>query len=77
MEIRFQVDDEFIGRLRERLGYGSYTELARDAMTLLDWASQESAEGRFVLSGGPGGQRLVRLALPKLDELRAKSRSAA
>jgi hypothetical protein len=73
MELRVQVDDEFMGRLSERLGYKNATDVARDALTLLDWASQESAEGRFIYSGRQGGRDLARLALPKLDEIRSRS----
>lgn len=72
MELRVQVDDDFMGQLRDRLGYRNVTDVARDALTLLDWASQESAQGRFIYSGMSGGQDLARLALPKLDEIRSR-----
>jgi hypothetical protein len=72
MELRVQVDDDFMGQLRERLGYRNVTDVARDALTLLDWASQESAQGRFIYSGMSNGRDLARLALPKLDEIRSR-----
>lgn len=72
MELRVQVDDDFMGQLRDRLGYRNVTDVARDALTLLDWASQESAQGRFIYSGMAGGRDLARLALPKLDEIRSR-----
>jgi hypothetical protein len=73
VELRFQVDDEFVNNIKARAGYRNVTELARDALTLLEWATTECAHGRYVLSGGMGGGNLVRLAMPKLEELRNKS----
>ena len=73
MEVRFQVEDEFANRLRKRFGNRNTTDLARDAFTLLDWASEESMQGRVILAGAPDGTNLVRLALRSLDELRAKA----
>jgi hypothetical protein len=75
MELRFQVDDAFVNNIKDRAGYKSVTELARDALTLLEWATSESAHGRYILSGAVGGGNLVRLAMPRLEELRNKSQA--
>ena len=74
MELRFQVDDEYIKNLRAKLGYSSNTDLARDALTLLNWAADESEQGRVILSAEQAGGTPIRLALAKLDEVRARSR---
>lgn len=74
MELCFQIEDEFIAGLRDLLGYRYLAHMCRDALTLLQWASEESEKGREIYSGeGVGGRGLVRLRLPKLDELRSKS----
>jgi hypothetical protein len=73
MELRVGVDDTFINRLKRRVGYKSTTDLARDALTLLDWASEESAQGRYILAGDQDGGNLVRLALRSLDEVRGRA----
>jgi hypothetical protein len=75
MELRVGADDEFIKRLKARVGYRNTTDLIRDALTLLDWASEESQRGRLILAGDANGGNLVRLALRNLDELRAKANS--
>ena len=75
MELRIGVDDAYIERLKKRVGYRTTTELARDALTLLDWASDESSRGRYLFAGDPDGRNPVRLALRNLDELRARSKN--
>lgn len=75
MELRVGVDEEFIDRLKRRVSYKNTTDLARDALTLLDWASEESERGRSIFSGSEEGGELMRLALRNLDYLRAKGKN--
>src|ERR1700730_6003296 len=82
MEIRVNVDDEFAKRLQEKLGTKTATEIARVALTLLNWAVDEASQDRVILSRDRDGDNLHRLVLPSLDavkriQLHGESRSSA
>jgi hypothetical protein len=66
VEIRFAVDAAFLKKLQDRLGIEKGTDLARSALTLLDWASAESASGRVILSSTAAGEDVHRLVMPEL-----------
>ncbi len=69
-EVRFQIDDGWIDGLRRKIGVGSNTEVAREALTLLNWAADERRHGRVILSADPEMKnQLVRLAMPVLDRI--------
>lgn len=71
MELRIEVDDIFINRLKERTGYNSAINLTRDAFTLLDWAIEESMHDRYILAGdNKDGGNLVRIVLESLETVR-------
>lgn len=70
-EVRFQVDDEFLKTLQEKLKTGSSTDVAREALTLLNWAVREKEAGRE-LASTEGGSVYARLAMPSLDRVRKK-----
>ena len=65
-EIRVGVDSNFLKRLQERLGVDKGTDIARSALTLLDWASNEAANGRVILSSNEDGKDVHRLVMPEL-----------
>lgn len=65
-EIRFSVDREFLEELEARLGVSRGTDLARSALTLLDWASAEAQRGRVILSATKDGKDVHRLVMPEL-----------
>ena len=65
-ELRFTVDAEFLKKLQERLGADRGTDIARSALTLLDWASAESSSGRVILSSTADGKDVHRLVMPEL-----------
>jgi hypothetical protein len=65
-EIRFTVDSSFLGELQKRLGIEKGTDIARAALTLLDWASKETQSGRIVLSSNESGKDVHRLVMPEL-----------
>jgi hypothetical protein len=65
-ELRFTVDADFLKRLQDRLGVDKGTEVARSALTLLDWASTESSNGRVILSSTGDGKDVHRLVMPEL-----------
>lgn len=69
MELRVNVDDEFMKRLQTRLGTNKSTDIARDALTLLNWAVEEKQQGRQIASADNGGIH-ARLAMPSLDRVK-------
>lgn len=55
METRMQVEDRFMAALQSSLGYARYTDVLRDALTILNWAVRERAKGRVILSADNAG----------------------
>ncbi len=72
-EIRFTVDRQFLNDLEQRLGVDKATDIARSALTLLDWASNETRAGRIILSSTESGGDLHRLVMPELAQAKARS----
>jgi len=70
MEIRVTVDDEFAKRLQEKLGTKKSTDIARAALTLLNWAVDEVSQGRVIFSRGRDGSDHHKLAMPILESVR-------
>ena len=69
-EVRVAIDSNFLKELENRLGVSRSTDLARIALSLLDWASNESKEGRLILSTDSDGKNAHRLVLPELTNIR-------
>lgn len=66
-EIRFTVDKQFLKDLQRRLGVSRGTDVAKSALTLLDWASSEASTGRVILSSTESGSDIHRLVMPELQ----------
>jgi len=77
MELRIQVDDAFMKTLQDRLKTSKATDVARDALTLLNWAVQEKRQGRDIASALKGGDVHTRLAMPSLDKVGPIDKSSA
>jgi hypothetical protein len=76
-EVRVQIPDEVIQKLQEKMGGNAkVTDIARDALTLFNWAVDEKAKGRVVLSSNDAGDKVQRLTMPSLENV-AKRNSAA
>jgi hypothetical protein len=71
MELRMQLDDEFIGDLQTKLRSARASDIVREALTILNWAVHERERGRVILSARPDGQDVARLAMPALDKIAA------
>jgi hypothetical protein len=71
MELRVQIDDAFMKKLLNQLKTNKATDVARDALTLLNWAVQEKAQGRDIASA-QGGDVHTRLTMPSLENVDAK-----
>ncbi len=70
MEIRLYIDDEFMDSLKLRLNEAKATDVAKDALTLLNWAVSEVKEGRVILSADKNLKDIHRLAMPALDRVK-------
>ena len=69
-EIRVSVDDKFINELQEKLGLSKSSDLTREALALINWAAQETAQGREILSAKPDGEEVHKLVLPSLSRVK-------
>lgn len=68
-ELRLQIDDRFLRDLRINLrSNAKATEIVRDALTLYNWAAEERANGRLILSSKPDGSDFARLVMPALEQ---------
>lgn len=67
-EVRFQVDDAFLENLQKKLKTSKSTDIARDALTLLNWAVSEKSAGRDIASA-QGDEIHAKLAMPSLDRV--------
>lgn len=76
-EVRLTIPDAVISKLQRQIGESvKVTDLARDAITLLNWAVDERAKGRLVLSTDDAGQDAHRLAMTILDTAAANSETS-
>jgi hypothetical protein len=67
VEIRVRISAEVISGMKLRLGIEKNIEVIQEALTMLNWASEEKAAGRVILSAAPDGTRVVRLAMECLN----------
>jgi hypothetical protein len=73
-DIRLQMSDDLVASLQEKIGNGiKATDIARDAVTLFNWAVTERARGNVILSSDPEGEKMTRIAMNSLDSAAAKS----
>lgn len=60
-ELKFIVHDDFMKFLKDRLGIESDYEIITEALSHLNWAVDEAARGRLVLSANSEGKDVTRL----------------
>lgn len=71
MELRFNIDDKFINNMQQQLiGSSKPTEITREALTILNWAINEAANGRVIVSTTQDGKDIHRLVMPSLSRVR-------
>lgn len=70
-EVRVNIDAEFLAKLQTRLGLSKSTDVAKVALTILDWASDEVEQGRMILSAKKDGKEAHRLVIPELSNVKA------
>lgn len=75
MEVRLNIDDTFLKNLQEKVGRPTKaTDITRDALTIFNWAVEEVAAGRVVLSTSASGEDVHRLVMPTLTQVESKAR---
>jgi len=75
-DIRVKVDDDFIEPLRELLGLKSNADVVQEALTLLNWAADETlGRDRVILSSNRDGERMERLAMRILNRPAAEPKA--
>jgi hypothetical protein len=77
MEVRIILDDELVDSLRDRLKTSKATEVIREALGLLDWATEEVGRDRVILSIGEDGTEPKRIETPGLRQARTRRLAAA
>ncbi|OEU65603.1 MAG: hypothetical protein BA863_11120 [Desulfovibrio sp. S3730MH75] len=70
-EIRIAVDSDFLKKLEKRLKLSRGTDVAKVALSILDWASEETKDGRMILSTTKEGKNAHRLVLPELMQIKS------
>ena len=77
MQIRLNLDEAFLRALQRKVGDAPrVADLVKDAFTILNWAIDEAARGRVVLSASRRGDELHRLVMPTLARIEARARAA-
>jgi hypothetical protein len=77
MEVRIILEDDFLTSLKGRLKMAKATEVIREALGLLDWAADEVAQDRVILSVGEDGEDPKRIETPGLRKARTRRPIAA
>lgn len=72
MEIRINIDDDFMKNLSKNLGDLKTSKITTEALTILNWAVEEAKNGRVILSTDKKGEDVKQLAMPVLDKITAK-----
>ena len=55
MEVRLTIDDQLMQTLKARMKTERSVDIIREALGLLDWATEEAADGKAILSIGEDG----------------------
>jgi hypothetical protein len=65
-EIRVQVPDAVMEKLKESLNLRTNTDVIEEALTMLSWAAEEKKSSRLILSSDKSGGDVTRLAMKSL-----------
>ena len=72
-EVRVNLPDSFVSQMQEKFGRDiKATEIAREAITLFNWAVEQRAKGNVLQSASPDGEAKTQLAMPVLDGVKPK-----
>lgn len=71
-EVRLQIPDDLLASFQEKLSQNTKpTDIARDAISLYNWAVSERAKGNVILSSTNDGTNLTRVTMPALDSIKS------
>lgn len=70
MDINFEVDDDFIDQLEDKIGKQTPRKLMKDALTLLNWAATEIQKGHVICSSNVDGEEVKELNMPVLNKIK-------
>lgn len=62
-EIRVQVPDTVLNKLKNVLGLRTNVLVLEEALTMLNWAVDETRKGKEIYSASPEGKEVTRLAM--------------
>ena len=72
MEVRLILDDDLIESLKGRMRTKSASDVIKEGLGLLDWATEEVGQNRVILSIGEDGTDPKRIVTPGLQHARPK-----
>lgn len=72
MELRMELDDRVMSRLKDALGAKRNVDVVNNALTILNWAIREMEDDRVVFSADQDGRNIQKLMLPDLEFARMK-----
>ena len=72
MELRMELDDRVMLRLKDALGAKRNVDVVNNALTILNWAIAEMEKNRIVFSADEDGRNIQTLMLPDLEFARMK-----
>jgi hypothetical protein len=71
-EVRLQLPEDLVSGIQEKLSMNvKPTEIAKDAISLYNWAVSERAKGNVILSSNNDGTNLTRVTMPSLDSIKS------
>jgi hypothetical protein len=73
MEIRFQIDDEFVNTLKKDTGVKSAADLTKEAYTLYRWAISEAQHGRILMSANTEGEDKKQVVMPIIERVKSNA----
>jgi len=72
MDLCVEVGDDFLKALRGKIGITGDAGVAREALTILNWAADQRIAGRDVVSE-QGGHVHARVTMPSLERAAARA----
>ena len=71
-DVRLQLPDDLVTDMQSKLSQNlKPTDIARDAISLYNWAISERAKGNVILSSKPDYTQMTRVTMPSLDTIKS------
>jgi hypothetical protein len=72
MEIRFFINDALIQEIQERTQLDRATDVGREAINVLNWATKQAYQGRQLWAGDMSGNAIAGAYFPSVEAAWAK-----